>query len=311
MTEQYQNINSAHPTLGPHSSQGEHWRNTQLKVMFFSFSFELFILFLLLVLVPTWTLKGTGFLIILCLIGATKIAEARGFTSTRIVKAIRTSIFSKTRPAWQRKLNRYSIDYASQPLPQGTRSLFLPAIAVICTISLFGPSPANAEFRYIAPDLLASAPVMTISGQPLKTAVRKIIPDGFTVTYGPGVSSEEKIEWQNGKPWPQALKDALRPADLEYERKGTEIIISKLPPKKPAKQIKNISKKSPATLSNNSQNNSPNNGPNNWPNNWTVKKGDKLSAVLNEWGKANKTKVRFLTDRDWLIEEDYRFIGSF
>lgn len=163
------------------------------------------------------------------------------------------------------------------PIPAKINS-FLFGLVFICFPLT---NEVKAEFAYIAPDLQTLAPVMTIQGEPLSAAVRKIIPEGFTVTYGPDVSPKEKIQWNSGKPWPETLKNSLTSANLQFNRQGTRVHITKRPTESSIHR------------------------------NWNVKKGQRLSGVLSEWGKKAKVRIKFLTDRDWPIEANFQFEGDF
>ncbi|WP_419901135.1 TcpQ domain-containing protein [Kiloniella sp.] len=157
---------------------------------------------------------------------------------------------------------------------------YLPLSGLLVVATLMA-SPTRAEFSYISPDLKAQAPVMTVAGEPLSQATNKIIPSGFSLSYGPKVTGAEKIQWPANKPWPEALKKGLGSAGLQYDRKDTNIVITRIPPAPKPKHS------------------------------WNVQRGQLLSQVLNDWGKVSKTRIQFLTDRDWPIASSFAFSGTF
>lgn len=172
------------------------------------------------------------------------------------------------------------------PIINTRHALFVSAItSALMTIAI--ATPSHAEFSYIGPNLLAQVPVMSISGVGLEQGINEIIPEGFSVSYAPGVKKTENIQWsldrrgRSGQAWPDTLAAALKPAGLQFTRSGTKILISNRPLEKSIRR------------------------------NWSVKKGQKLSDILDSWGELAKVRVRFLTDRDWPIAADHHFVGDF
>ena len=64
---------------------------------------------------------------------------------------------------------------------------------------------------------------------PLSIAVRQIVPAGWAVRYGEGVERDTTVNWVGGKPWPDALRDAIRPAGLRlvFASQARTVTISK------------------------------------------------------------------------------------
>ena len=50
---------------------------------------------------------------------------------------------------------------------------------------------------------------------PLAFAIRQMAPDGFEVILEPAADPNALVDWRGGRPWTQALADAVQPLGLE------------------------------------------------------------------------------------------------
>ena len=77
------------------------------------------------------------------------------------------------------------------------------------------PSPAMAEPVPSVPSPEFAPAVGFGSDIPLVLAMRQIVPPDYSYSFDLGVNQGERISWSGGKPWDEALADAVRPLGLE------------------------------------------------------------------------------------------------
>lgn len=62
---------------------------------------------------------------------------------------------------------------------------------------------------------------------PMAFAVRQIVPAGVKVRYGAGIDPEVPVSWRGGRPWNQALAEAVRPLHLRIVTRTDTVLITR------------------------------------------------------------------------------------
>jgi hypothetical protein len=60
---------------------------------------------------------------------------------------------------------------------------------------------------------------------PLAFAIRQMAPDGFEVVLEPPADPNVLVDWRGGRPWTQALADAVQPLGLEISLNDKTVTI--------------------------------------------------------------------------------------
>jgi len=62
---------------------------------------------------------------------------------------------------------------------------------------------------------------------PLAFAIRQIAPDGFEVVLEPPADPNALVDWRGGRPWTQALAEAVQPLGLEVSLHDKTVTIGR------------------------------------------------------------------------------------
>lgn len=64
---------------------------------------------------------------------------------------------------------------------------------------------------------------------PLAFAIRQMAPDGFEVVFEPPADPHSLVDWRGGRPWTQALADAVQPLGLAVTLHDRTLTIARPP----------------------------------------------------------------------------------
>jgi hypothetical protein len=103
-----------------------------------------------------------------------------------------------------------------------------------------GPSTAHATAKHAksrthsslrpSPARVSSTATPTASGfgaqVPLAFAIRQMAPDGYEIVFAPPADPNSPVDWRGGRPWTQALADAVQPLGLAVSVHDKTVTIS-------------------------------------------------------------------------------------
>jgi len=61
---------------------------------------------------------------------------------------------------------------------------------------------------------------------PISTAMKQVIPEGYTYLIDDGITGGKNVSWNGGKPWPQVLNDMVHPLGLKASIDGQIVRIT-------------------------------------------------------------------------------------
>lgn len=106
-----------------------------------------------------------------------------------------------------------------QPRPaiQPTQPILRPTQPTIA------PAPVKAQPTMASQNDLA---VGFGKDLPISTAMKQVVPDGYTYLIDDGITGGKTVSWNGGKPWPQVLNDMVQPLGLTASVDGKIVRIT-------------------------------------------------------------------------------------
>jgi hypothetical protein len=81
-----------------------------------------------------------------------------------------------------------------------------------------------------SPAMISSTTTPLASGfgaqVPLAFAIRQMAPDGYEIVFAPPADPNSPVDWRGGRPWTQALADAVQPLGLAVSVHDKTVTIS-------------------------------------------------------------------------------------
>ncbi len=83
---------------------------------------------------------------------------------------------------------------------------------------------------------------------PLAFALRQVVPEGYTQSFGKNVNLGARVSWNGGKPWNQVVTDMVAPLGLYLNIEGQKAFISTAPPSTQQRSLQSGAGAAPTAL---------------------------------------------------------------